>query len=804
MADTEQATIAWQPLPGSQAHALACPCDEILYHGTRGPGKTEAQLAYFVSRCGRGYGNHWRGIIFDRGYKNLADVVAKSHVMIPKVFPRAKFRSAKSDYFWQFPDGERLYFRHIKRSQDYREYHGHEYPFIAFNELTSYPTSELYDSMKSCNRSGFAPLEHSPLLTPDDHRVIEECQLLDEPFPDKIKARILPDIPLVMFSTTNPHGPGHSWVKRRFIDKAPPGRPVKETVKVFNPRTKQEEEVTTTRVHIFGSYRENRFLDPKYVAFLNGIKDPNKRRAWLGGDWSITSGGALDDLWRASTHVLKRSIIPRGWRITRSFDWGSSHPFSVGFWAVANGEEMRLFDGKRFCPARGSLIRIAEIYGCETYKDETGRIVPAYGTNKGLRISAREVARRIVETEEELFEEGWIQSAVEPGPADGQIFNVNEKESDSIAQLMESEGVRWNRADKSAGTRKNGLEMVRVALENATQGEGAGLYVMDNCQAFLETVPSLPRDEDDQDDVSTVAEDHCFIAGTMVETSDGPKPIEKLVLGEMVHTRKGMRPIIETHTTPEQKVYRVQFSNGEILVGTGNHPVFANGEFKRIDLLMVGDTLTPWKQKSYQKQFRSSTAKGSISAGCIFNAKVSGSTAWFGKLQMALSGKDTTSTMSTMTDKTMIFGTLKRFLDPITSRCTQVNQRKSKGKQGPIIQGKQPKGIYKFHQKNAGRHQGKLGRKGSRVRLFANSVQGLLRRTWLRLLSFAPVGARPAPTVDCVTFEGIDTVHNITVSDCHEYFANGVLVHNCYDEVRYMVLDDKPSFSGSVDIGQVF
>lgn len=510
MTEENKTPVAWQPLPGSQTLAIACPCDEILYHGTRGPGKTEAQLAYFVSRCGRGYGQHWKGVIFDRGYKNLKDVIAKSLVMVPKIFPGAKFLSSKSDLQWTFPDGETLIFRHIRKASDYRDYHGQEFPFIGFNELTSYPTSELYDSMKSCSRSGFLPLEHSPKLTPEDLRIIEECDLLGEPYPSKTAERLLPDIPLVMFSTTNPHGPGHSWVKRRWIDKAPPGVPIKTSAVVFNPRTKQDETITTVIVHIFGSYRENRYLDPKYVAFLNAISDPNKRRAWLGGDWSITSGGALDDLWKAVVHVLPRFIIPKAWRVTRSFDWGSTHPFSVGFWAIANGEEVTLPNGKTFCPAKGSRIRIAEIYGCEKTKNELGQMVNAYGTNKGLRLSAREVARQVVENEEELTEDGWIETIITPGPADGQIFNVNESESDSIAQLMASEGVEWTRADKSAGTRKNGLEMMRVALENASQGEGPGLYVMDNCEAFLETVPSLPRDEDDPDDVDTTAEDHIY------------------------------------------------------------------------------------------------------------------------------------------------------------------------------------------------------------------------------------------------------------------------------------------------------
>lgn len=505
-----QNNIAWQPLQGSQALAIGCPCDEILYHGTRGPGKTAAQIAKYVGRCGVGYGAKWRGVIFDREYKNLDDIVAKSEEMIPSIFPRAKFLSAKSDFKWVFPDGEQLLFRHLKKPKDYGNYHGHEYPFIGWNELTKFPTSELYGLMNSCNRSSFVPSIHSPALTDSDRRIIAECTALGEPIPMDVQPRLLPDIPLLTFSTTNPHGPGHNWVKRMFIDKAPPGVPIRTKSFVFNPRTQQEEFVTTTKVHIFGSYKENTFLEAKYVAGLKNEKDPNRRRAWYAGDWSITSGGALDDLWKPGTHILPRFIVPKSWRLTRSFDWGSTHPFSVGFWAIANGEEMSLPNGKRFCPSKGSLIRIGEIYGCEQVKDELGRMGPAYGTNKGIKASAREVARRIKEYEEELMEDGWIESDIAEGPADGQIFNVNEKESRSIGKLMEEEGVKWYAADKSSGTRKAGLELMRSALENANQGEGPGLYVMRNCEAFIETVPVIPRDEDDEDDVDTTSEDHVY------------------------------------------------------------------------------------------------------------------------------------------------------------------------------------------------------------------------------------------------------------------------------------------------------
>ncbi|WP_368326252.1 hypothetical protein [Phocaeicola vulgatus] len=38
--------------------------------------------------------------------------------------------------------------------------------------------------------------------------------------------------------------------------------------------------------------------------------------------------------------------------------------------------------------------------------------------------------------------------------------------------------------------------------------------------------------------------------------------------------------------------------------------------------------------------------------------------------------------------------------------------------------------------------------------------------------------------------EDICNVYDIEVEDMHEFFANGVLVHNCIDAVRYYVLGE--------------
>lgn len=466
----------WEPLPGSQALLMSCPCNHILYEGTRGPGKTDGQIMFFRKHVGIGYGRFWRGVIFDREYKNLDDLISKSLRWFPQFFDGARFLSSRSDYKWVWPGGEELLFRQVKKKADYWSYHGQEFPFIGWNELSKYPTSEMYDSMMSCNRSSFIPEKHSP-------------------DPEKL----LPKIPLVVLSTTNPYGAGHNWVKRKFIDVAAPGVVVKKTTNVFNPQTQQREDITKTQVRIFGSYKENIYLDPEYVAELESITDPNKRKAWLWGDWDVVAGGAFDDVWREDIHIIPRFAIPKSWRLDRSFDWGSTHPFSVGFWAEADGTEVVLHNGKRFCPARGSLIRCHEFYGSKEI-----------GTNQGIKMSGTDIAKNIVRIEKELLTQGWVKGKFRGGPADGQIYDKPQIDVESIAKKMEDHKVSWVRADKSPGSRKIGLELVRNALENALRGEGPGLYIMDHCIAAKSTLPTLPRDEDDPDDIDTDAEDHPY------------------------------------------------------------------------------------------------------------------------------------------------------------------------------------------------------------------------------------------------------------------------------------------------------
>ncbi|MGL6009411.1 MAG: terminase, partial [Culicoidibacterales bacterium] len=94
------------------------------------------------------------------------------------------------------------------------------------------------------------------------------------------------------------------------------------------------------------------------------------------------------------------------------------------------------------------------------------------------------------------------------GAADGQIFQVNQSDVATIGKKMEKEGVSWKPADKSAGSRKNGWQLIRDMLQSSLDGQGEGLYFTKACKYAKKFIPDTPRDETNLDDIDTGSEDH--------------------------------------------------------------------------------------------------------------------------------------------------------------------------------------------------------------------------------------------------------------------------------------------------------
>ena len=93
--------VVWEPIKGSsQELAITSPAHHTLYCGARGPGKTITQIMRFRSRVGIGYGSYWRGIIFDREFKNLQDMIAQSKRFFPQFEDGCIWHNAATAYKW--------------------------------------------------------------------------------------------------------------------------------------------------------------------------------------------------------------------------------------------------------------------------------------------------------------------------------------------------------------------------------------------------------------------------------------------------------------------------------------------------------------------------------------------------------------------------------------------------------------------------------------------------------------------------------------------------------------------------------
>ncbi len=282
------------------------------------------------------------------------------------------------------------------------------------------------------------------------------------------------DYPKQMKSSTNPGGIGHGWVKRRFIDGRTPGE-------IFTDETSG-----ATRVFLPSFVQDNVFLmqaDKGYQKRLEQLPEAEKK-ALLYGQWDIFDGQVFTE-WqnnprgyrtRRHSHVIEPFAIPKHWRRFRTFDFGYAKPFAVSWFAVDE-------DGRAY--------NYRELYGCTGTPDT------------GVRWTAQRIAREIREIEDR--EEQGLSIT---GYADPAIWNATGSGEGSIAEMMEREGVFF---EKGKNDRLAGKMQVHYRL--AFDEEGLPMfYVFDTCRNMIRTLPQLRYDSVNPEDVDTRQEDHLYDA----------------------------------------------------------------------------------------------------------------------------------------------------------------------------------------------------------------------------------------------------------------------------------------------------
>lgn len=231
----EEQKVIWKPNPGPQTEALSRIEDEILMGGARGGGKSATGVIWMIEKK---YIEHKlsRGLVLRTTATDLNDWIDKARVIYETL--GAVWKS--SERAFTFPSGAKIITGHLDGENAYEKYKGHEYQKILIEELTLIPSETLYVQLLASNRSSIPELKPS------------------------------------VFCTTNPDGPGHMWVKERFIQG-----------KV--PNTTYFSKEGSTRVFVPAKLEDNPYLlqDDKYLNTLESLKevDPDKYKQWRFGSW---------------------------------------------------------------------------------------------------------------------------------------------------------------------------------------------------------------------------------------------------------------------------------------------------------------------------------------------------------------------------------------------------------------------------------------------------------------------------------------------------------------------------------------
>lgn len=433
-----------------QGLAVFTPANEVLYGGAAGGGKSHLMRAASILWCLEVPGI--QGSLFRRTFPELTS----NHLEGPTSYPSllgpliraGKCRIVNNQIrFW---NRSKIHLRHCQYEKDLQHYQGAEFHFLMIDELTHWPQG-MYAFLRS------------------------RCRISGLPIPPKY-AGMFPRI----LNGTNPGSIGHHWVKEAFR----PDRPL-------TLRRVAKKEGGMIRQFIPAKIADNPSLleaDPTYIDRLEGLGDPLLIRALKEGDWDVVAGSMFGGTWRRTRHVCRPFPIPESWELWRGADDGFAKPAAC-YWFTRD-------------PDAGTIYVIRELYKAGMLPDEYAKRVLA--TDRSIVLIDGHGGRS---TNNEPLS-GLLDSGAFADTGQGHAGQA----VPSRGKQMNDLGAGWKPVDKPPGSRVARVrEMHRVLDVNVNDPhKRPGIIFFDTCDAAIRTIPTLPRDNKNPEDVDTDAEDHAF------------------------------------------------------------------------------------------------------------------------------------------------------------------------------------------------------------------------------------------------------------------------------------------------------